>query len=101
LAEAEAYIKTRVTQHQAAEAGIPSPCTEEERWYSGDKWAIQKPGAKRALRVLEEKPTEVPDGYDLVFRRGEYKRCAHYCDVSAFCSQWASDRPTDTSPEPE
>lgn len=102
LAQTEAYIKDRVAQHQAADAGVPSPCTEDERWYSGDKWAIQKPGGKRALRVLDEKPTaDIPDGYDVVFRRGEYKRCAHYCDVSAFCPQWASDRPTDTSPDPE
>jgi len=100
LAEAEAYIRGRVAQHQAAEAGAVSLCTPEERWYSGDKWAIQKPGAKRALRVLDEKPTEAPDGYEIMFRQGEFKRCAHYCEVAAFCPQWASDRPTDP-PDPE
>lgn len=97
LDEAEAYIRGRVRQHQAAEAGAVTLCTDDERWYSGDKWAVQKPGAKRALRVYDEKPVEVPDGYELVFRRGEYKRCAHYCEVAPFCSQWGSDRPPVTT----
>lgn len=99
LAETEAYIRQRVRQHQAADGGALSPCTPEERWYSGDKWAIQKPGAKRALRVLDEKPDEIPDGYELAFRRGEYKRCAHYCEVAPFCAQWAEDRPEPSTPD--
>jgi len=101
LAHTEAYIRERVLMHQAAESGAVSLCTPEERWYSGDKWAIQKPGAKRALRVLDEKPDEAPAGYDIVFRRGEYKRCAHYCDVAKFCPQWAADQKTMAPPEPE
>lgn len=99
LAETEAYIRGRILQHQAAEGGATTLCTDEERWYSGDKWAIQKPGAKRAFRVLDEKPAEVPDGYELVFRRGEYKRCAHYCEVAPFCPQWAGDRPAPSTPD--
>lgn len=99
LAQAEAFVRARVAQHQAAESGAVTLCTDEERWYSGDKYAIQKPGAKRAFRVLDEKPTEVPDGYEVVFRRGEYKRCAHYCEVAPFCPQWAGDRPSPATPD--
>ena len=88
LAETESYIKERIALHQRATAGEKMDCTEDERWYSGDKWAITKPGAKRALRVVEDKPTEVPEGYVLSHRIGEYRRCRSYCEVAPFCSQW-------------
>jgi hypothetical protein len=101
LSVTEMYVRERVLAHQNAEKGMPTSCSDEERWYSGDRWAIQKPGAKRALRVLDEKPDEVPDGYDLMFRKGEFKRCAHYCEVSAFCPQWAADRPATPDPSEE
>lgn len=92
LDETEEYIRERVKLHQVAQAGRPSwgvaPCTDEERWYSGDKWALMKPGAKRALRVLDEKPTDVPDGLVLEHRPGIYRRCETYCEVAKWCPQW-------------
>lgn len=92
LDEAEAYIRERVLIHQEAAEGVDIECTDEERWYSGDSYALVKPGNTRALRVFTEPPadTDVPDGYVVQHRRGEYKRCQHYCDVSAWCEQWAN-----------
>lgn len=90
LEETEAYILERVRGHQTAQSGGFVPCTDEERWYSGDSYAIVKPGNKRALRVLPAPPAaeDIPDGYVVQKRAGEYKRCQHYCDVASFCDQW-------------
>lgn len=94
LEETEQYITERVTLHQAAAKGSVIPCTDEERWKEPDRWAIIKPGAKRALQVLdnEPSPSAVTYGYVVERRPGTSKRCAHYCDVSAFCPQWAELR---------
>lgn len=97
LDEAETYIRERVKLHQQTQAladnDVYPPCTDEERWYSGDSWAIIKPGGKRALRVLTEQPTDIPDGYVVEHRPGRYRRCESYCEVAAFCPQWASTSP--------
>ena len=98
LDEAEAYIRERVALHQEAAEGVDIECTDEERWYSGTTYALMKPGSKRAVRVFDTPPTpaQIPEGHTVVERPGEYKRCQHYCDVSAFCSQWAETRASQT-----
>lgn len=90
MSETREYVESRIAIHQAATNGLPVLCTDEERWYTGDKWAIIKPGGKRALRVLDAKPEQAPDGYVLEYRPGIYRRCERYCDVASFCPQWAS-----------
>lgn len=90
LQDTQDYIEERVGLHQAARKGHPIRCTDEERWYSGTKYAVIKPGNSRALKVYDAPPEDasVPAGYVVEERPGEYKRCAHYCDVSPFCTQW-------------
>jgi hypothetical protein len=89
LDETEEYVKTRILLHQGAAAGdLNVGCTDEERWYTGDKWAIVKPGGKRALKVLDEAPIAVPDGMLLEHRPGQYRRCEEYCEVARWCPQW-------------
>lgn len=91
LDEVDTYVRERVMLHQMASDGAEFDCTDEERWYSGDSFALMKPGAKRALKVKDTPFTaaEVPEGHEVVVRKGEYKRCLHYCDVALFCQQWA------------
>ncbi len=89
LDETEEYVRQRIKLHQLAQAGEAEIwCSDEERWYTGDKWALVKPGGKRALRVLDEKPDEVPEGLVLEHRPGIYRRCEQYCEVAKWCSQW-------------
>jgi hypothetical protein len=90
LQDAQDFIEERVALHQASRKGQTVACTDEDRWYSGSKWAIVKPGNTRALKVFDSEPHEgqVPEGYRLEHRPGEYKRCMHYCDVAPFCPQW-------------
>ena len=91
LEQTEEFLRGRMLLHQQARGGMSVPCTDEERWYSGTSWALKKPGGKRALKVLDERPTEIPEGQILEERPGEYKRCMHYCEVADFCEQWAND----------
>ena len=70
------------------------PCTNEERWYSGDKFAVMKKGRKTALRVVESeqeakeymewKGLDLSNHY-IEERKGENKKCEEYCSVSQFC----------------
>ena len=95
LEEAEDYVRERVAIHQAASNGIDIQCTDEERWMSPSKFALMKDGAKRAVRVADraEDLGEAGEGYSIVERKGEAKRCQMYCDVSAWCTQWAAEQP--------
>ena len=95
--EAAAWIADRVEIHRLAsmvndDAELPE-CTMEERWNPGSLWAVMKPGAGRALRVL---PTEAEaaafigtnPGSNLVMleRPGINRRCQLYCNVWQWCA---------------
>lgn len=94
LEDAEEYVTERVYMHQAASRGEPVPCTDEERWFSGNQYALTKRGAKRATRVSHD-PREFGEvdfeQYSIEVRAGEFKRCQHYCDVREFCAQKVKD----------
>jgi hypothetical protein len=77
-------------------------CTPEERFNSGDKYAVMKKGRKTALRVLnsiEEAESWMADngGDEIQVRPGEDKKCADYCAVSAFCSYYKGVNSNDQS----
>ena len=95
LEETEDYVRERVAIHRAASNGIDIQCTDEERWMSPSKFALMKDGGKRAVRVADhaEDLGEAGEGYSIVERKGEPKRCAMYCDVAAFCTQWGAEKP--------
>lgn len=89
LEDAEEYITERVYLHQAASRGEEVLCTDEERWFSGNTYALMNTGGKRALKVSTDRSAlpEPTEGQYVEERKGEYKRCEHYCDVRAFCQQ--------------
>jgi hypothetical protein len=66
-------------------------CTDEERYNSGDKFAVMKNGRKTALRVLDnledaEDWKRLNGGDFIETRKGEDKKCTDYCRVAKFCS---------------
>ena len=68
-------------------------CSEEDRWYTGDKFAVMKNGRKTALRVFdneEEANTYMAEnGGDYIEqRKGEDRKCKDYCLCCHFCKYW-------------
>lgn len=95
----ENFIKERIRLHSnahfAAETNDALPfCTPEEMWEKATSYAVRKVGNKRATAVCdtqdqaEAKVEELGKGYEIEVRPGERTRCAEYCQVRDFCSQW-------------
>ena len=98
----EDFVTQRVELHQQAEKDYIferpiAPCTEDERWARKSKYAVMKKGRKKAVKLHdnEEEATShcevLGAGHTVEFRKGESIRCAQYCEVSAFCSQWKKE----------
>lgn len=101
MEERERYIKERIKLHQASDRAADwhedlIQCSEEERWTKAPKWAVQKAGAKRALRVFNsnaEADNFAEDkNLDIVFRPGEDTRCLTFCAVSEWCDQFQESK---------
>jgi hypothetical protein len=68
-------------------------CTPEERFNSGDKFAVMKKGRKTALRVLDSMEDAenwmAKNGGDFIeIRKGEDKKCMDYCSACKFCDYY-------------
>lgn len=107
--QANEFLDHRVALHQAAQIhGFPVPCTDEDRWFSGEQWAVMKKGGKRAIK-LHPSPGEAASHADnannkafrentkekffVEHRPGKYNRCQTYCTVADFCPQWKAQAP--------
>jgi hypothetical protein len=99
FAQRENFIKERIQLHSnalfAAETSDDLPeCSPSEMWEKPAFWAVRKIGNKRATTVLDTedkalaKIEELGKGYEVEFRPGERTRCANFCQVRDFCSQW-------------
>jgi len=97
--EQDAYIMGRIALHKSAMLQDEPPvCSPEERWHKDDQYAVMKDGRKSAVRILatmEEAKQYLKDnnmtegkGCQIVLRKGEDTRCAHYCAVNKFCTHW-------------
>lgn len=102
------FIKARADLHIAARAvsddQIP-PCTEEERWYSGESFAVMKKGNKKATKVFRVEnctpkeaelaavryiETQSNGNFFIEHRPGENKRCEGYCPANIYCNFYKS-----------
>lgn len=94
--EIETFIKDKFKEIEQAEkmADDDLPlCSPEQRFNSGDKFAVMKKNRKRALRVLDSmEEAEIylaNNGGDFIETRpGEDKKCNDYCRVNKFCSYY-------------
>jgi hypothetical protein len=91
--ETMAYIRERIALHQKAHAGEQVECTDQERWAAQTTYALMKEGGKRASKVAltKEELGEPAKGYEIVERKGGYRRCEEFCAVSQFCPQFFKD----------
>ena len=93
------FIEDRINEHSNAlfelETGeeLP-PCTPEQMWEKQTTYAVKKIGGVKARNVCstkEEAATKIAEygaGYEIEVRKGERTRCANFCSVRDFCSQW-------------
>lgn len=68
-------------------------CSPDDRWNSGDKYAVMKNGRKTAMRVLDsmeeaEKYKATNGGDYIETRKGEDKKCQEYCLCCEFCKHY-------------
>jgi hypothetical protein len=99
-AETTRYIDERIRRHQAAETladdDLPF-CSDEEVWRSAAVYAVRKPGRKSAIKLHATEPdasahaAELGGAHYVQHRPGRAVRCADYCAVSGFCSQWQAE----------
>jgi hypothetical protein len=94
IEEAEAYVASRIAMHQSADRGEVTECTDEDRWKSQTTYALIKEGGKRATKVAltKEELGEPAKGFVIEERRGEYRRCAEFCEVAPFCPQLLKEK---------
>jgi hypothetical protein len=95
----EKFILAKLKQHGEAyfesetDGNMPD-CTPEQMWEKPTTYAVIKVGGKRAKSVHSTQRDADADlatagkGYEIQVRQGERTRCANYCQVNRFCSQW-------------
>lgn len=98
--EAQLKIEERMKIHLDSEVQLPL-CSPDERWLKPPKWAATKAGAKRAVKLFNERDaaeawiSSQKDSRSLFVeeRLAEPIRCLDYCDVGAagLCEQWNKD----------
>lgn len=98
LDEIEQFITAKIEElaiyEDLPDSELPL-CTPEERWNSGDKFAVMKKGNKKALRVLDSKEEAekyiAEHGGDFIdTRKGIDKKCTDYCLCCQFCDFYKS-----------
>ena len=101
----EDFIRGRIAKHDVAmfevETGAEvAQCTAEEMWETKTTYALKKEGNVRAKTVhdnlkdaelaLADSSINAKKGEKFIIetRPGERKRCANFCQVSEYCTQY-------------
>lgn len=99
LAETEKRIIAKVEAIEAAyklDDDEIEPCTLEERWAEGDKYAVMKNGRKTAVRVFDNQADadacagELGNSHYVEHRPAVSRKCENYCECCEFCSFYKS-----------
>jgi len=87
-----AFINMRIAEHESAKQELPE-CSDSDRWAKKNAYAVVKGaravngGVQYSLAAAKEILKKHP-GARIEFRPGENVRCANYCSVAQFCSQY-------------
>lgn len=74
------------------------PCTPEERWCDGDKWAVMKNGRKTAVRVFDNEADadacagELGNVHYVEKRPAISRKCGDYCLCKNFCNFYKKEQ---------
>ena len=94
----ERYIKEKLSlleQYKDVDDDQLPMCSDEERWYTGTKYAVFKnAGDKRATMVCDTEQeahdfitNKCGGSGEIEVRKGEYLKCKYYCSCCKFCQK--------------
>ena len=101
LEQAGARITAKVKDIEAAEFLSDDdiePCTAEERWADGEKWAVMKNGRKTAVRVFDTEidaencAGELGNSHYVEHRPAVSRKCGKYCLCKDFCNFYRGNK---------
>ena len=98
IEDAEEFMAERIKAHLDLN---PPPCTDAERWMTDPVFALKKAGRKTAIKLFDEKSDAdkacEAGGKDhfVEHRKGEYRRCNDYCNVSHGCPVFQDEQRTE------
>jgi hypothetical protein len=74
------------------------PCSAEERWADGEKWAVMKNGRKTAVKLFDNSADadamagEMGNAYYVEHRPAISRKCGEYCLCKDFCNFYKSEQ---------
>ena len=95
MEETAARILTKVQEIESAyklDDDAIEPCSAEERWADGEKWAVMKNGRKTAVKVFDNQldadamAGEMGNAYYVEHRPAISRKCGDYCNCKDFCN---------------
>ena len=95
MAETRDRILNKVLEIEAAyelEDDLIEPCSDDERWADGEKWAVMKNGRKTAIKLFDNEADadamagEMGNAYYVEHRPAISRKCLDYCNCKEFCS---------------
>ena len=95
MKETAARILAKVQEIESAyklDDDAIEPCSAEERWADGEKWAVMKNGRKTAVKVLDNQldadamAGEMGNAYYVEHRPAISRKCGEYCNCKDFCN---------------
>ena len=95
MAETRDRILNKVLEIESAyelDDDAIEPCSAEERWADGEKWAVMKNGRKTAIKLFDNEADadamagEMGNAYYVEHRPAISRKCLDYCNCKEFCS---------------
>ncbi len=95
MEETAARILAKVQEIESAyklDDDAIEPCSAEERWADGEKWAVMKNGRKTAVKVFDNQQDadamagEMGNAYYVEHRPAISRKCGEYCNCKEFCN---------------
>ena len=95
LEETAARILAKVQEIESAyklDDDAIEPCSAEERWADGEKWAVMKNGRKTAIKLFDNSADadamagEMGNAYYVEHRPAISRKCGDYCNCKDFCN---------------
>lgn len=86
----ETKLRFKIDQLINCENNDLPMCSDAERWFTGNKYAVMRKGAKKAYKLVDTlKEAEIIssdlDNSIIELRKGNYTKCDFYCPVRKWC----------------